>query len=240
MNGSTHFLAADDWLLTPFRLAVHSATKTAVVADLHLGYSQARRRSGDAVPLVSIETQLLPLRQACAALEIRELVVAGDLFESGLDADSIRRFRAVVDECRLRLTGVVPGNHDRGWRDFALELPMMPDGIDIGGWRIVHGDGPVSGDRILCGHHHPAWRSAGRTMPCYLVGPNRLVLPAFSTDAAGGDVRSRWPGYRAIVIEKDRLVDRGILRVAAGRSAFLGKTAYLAKRAGKPRRGPGH
>jgi hypothetical protein len=238
VNGSTHFLAADDWLLTPFRLAVHQPTKTAVVADLHLGYSQARRQSGDAVPHVSIETQLTPLRQACAALEIRELVVAGDLFESRLDAESITRFRAIVDACRLRLAGVVPGNHDRGWRDFADKLPMMPDGVEIGGWRIVHGDCDLPGGRIVCGHHHPAWRTTNRTMPCYLVGPNRLVLPAFSTDAAGGDVRSRWPGYRAIVIEKDRVVDRGILRVAASRPAFPGKTTYLAKRAGKPRRGP--
>jgi hypothetical protein len=216
VKGFPSYLVHDEWLLTPFRLAVHQPTKTAVVADLHLGYSQARRRSGDAVPHVAIEDQLAPLRQACTAYEIRDLIVAGDLCESRLDADLIVRLCSVLDECRVRLAGVVPGNHDRGWRDFAAELPMMSDGVELGDWRIVHGDGPVSPGRVVLGHHHPAWQTASRTRPCYLVGPSRLVLPAFSTDAAGGDVRSRWAGYRAIVIEEDRLVDRGVIRV--GRS----------------------
>src|SRR5438067_991701 len=36
----------DDWLLTPQRVAVHRPSGSAVVADLHLGYGQARRRGG--------------------------------------------------------------------------------------------------------------------------------------------------------------------------------------------------
>jgi metallophosphoesterase superfamily enzyme len=194
-----------------------------VIADLHLGYSQARRRAGDAVPEISIETQLAPLRQACAAIEIRDVIVAGDLCESRLDADIVGRFRGALDDCRLRLAGVVPGNHDRGWREFADELPLMPDGIELGGWRIVHGDGSLPPGRVVLGHHHPGWRTASRTLPCYVVGPNRLVLPAFSADAAGGDVRSRWPGCRAIVVDGDRLVDRGVLRPAGSRPAFPGR-----------------
>jgi uncharacterized protein len=223
VNGSTFYLVAEDWLLTPFRLAVHQPTRTAVIADLHLGYSQARRRSGDAVPEVSIEAQLAPLRQACAAIEIREVIVAGDLCESRLDADLVARFRKVLDDCRLKLASIVPGNHDRGWRDFADELPLMPDGIDLGGWRIVHGDDSLPAGRVVLGHHHPGWRMANRTLPCYVVSPHRLVLPAFSADAAGGDVRSRWPGYRAIVVDGDRLVDRGVLRLPGSRPAFPGR-----------------
>src|SRR5207253_695722 len=119
-------------------------------------------------------------------------------------ADLVARFRAVLDECEVKLAAVVPGNHDRGWRDFAAELPMMPDGVDLGDWRIIHGDTPVSHAHVVLGHHHPGWRSGSRTRPCYLVGSNKIVMPAFSTDAAGGDVRSRWVGYRAIVIEEDR------------------------------------
>src|SRR5262249_34562148 len=37
-----------DWLLTPERAAVHLPTATAIVADLHLGYNHARRRTGEA------------------------------------------------------------------------------------------------------------------------------------------------------------------------------------------------
>ena len=40
-----------DWLLTPARVAIHTPTRTAVLADLHLGYAEARHRTGEAVPL---------------------------------------------------------------------------------------------------------------------------------------------------------------------------------------------
>ncbi len=50
-----------DWHLTFRRIAIHVPTATAVVADLHLGYQDARRQCGDAIPSVDVETQLAPL-----------------------------------------------------------------------------------------------------------------------------------------------------------------------------------
>ena len=43
-------LVHDEWLLMPQRVAVHLPTATAVLSDLHLGYNEARRRDGEAVP----------------------------------------------------------------------------------------------------------------------------------------------------------------------------------------------
>jgi metallophosphoesterase superfamily enzyme len=48
----------DDWLLTPERAALHVPTATAVIADLHLGYAQARQQCGDAVPTADLDQQL--------------------------------------------------------------------------------------------------------------------------------------------------------------------------------------
>ena len=45
----------EDWLLTPYRAAIHLPTATAVIADLHLGYDQVRQRGGEAVPSSSFE-----------------------------------------------------------------------------------------------------------------------------------------------------------------------------------------
>src|SRR5207248_4306827 len=70
-----------DWLLTPQRVAVHLPSATGVVADLHLGYGQARRASGEAVPAPPLAAQLAPLRRALALHGARRLVVAGDLLE---------------------------------------------------------------------------------------------------------------------------------------------------------------
>jgi metallophosphoesterase superfamily enzyme len=47
--------------------------------------------------------------------------------------------------------------------------------------------------------------------PCYLQRRDRLVLPAFSRDAAGVNVLSdaRWQEYRCWIIAGDRVLDFG-------------------------------
>ena len=40
----------DEWQLLPQRFAVHEPSATAVLADVHLGYTAARQRLGDAIP----------------------------------------------------------------------------------------------------------------------------------------------------------------------------------------------
>jgi metallophosphoesterase superfamily enzyme len=207
VKGFAAYRVHDEWLLTPHRLALHEPTRTAVIADLHLGYSAARRRAGDAVPAVSLDDELLPLKRACAELDLRSLVIAGDLCESRWDERTIDRFLAILSDCRLTLTAVTPGNHDRGHGDFGHRIPLTPDGALVGRWRVLHGETPGPRGPTVIGHLHPAWHSR----PCFLVGPKRIVLPAFSADAAGGNVegRSQWLGHLAIVIEGNRLVDRG-------------------------------
>jgi len=203
-----------DWLLTPYRVAIHLPTRTAVIADPHLGYCDARRRSGDAVPEVSIDDQLAPLKTACALLDVTGLVVAGDLCEARLEAALIDQFLAFIEGCRLDLRAIVPGNHDRGWADFRGRMPMSPDGFALGTWTVIHGDRKLPAGSVVMGHVHPAWREGGKVQPCYLAGANRLVLPAFSLDAAGGAVNQalRWTGLQAFSIAGDRVVDRGLLR----------------------------
>ena len=78
-------IVLDDWLLTPARAAVHLPTATAVIADVHLGYGEARHRGGDAVPRQNVAAVLEPLRPCLTANAVRRLVIAGDLFEAGID-----------------------------------------------------------------------------------------------------------------------------------------------------------
>ena len=80
-------LVHNEWLLTPARIAVHSPTATAVLADLHLGYNDARRRDGEAVPPADLALILAPLQSVIATHDIRNVVIAGDLFEAGVNAD---------------------------------------------------------------------------------------------------------------------------------------------------------
>src|SRR6516225_9381522 len=146
----------DDWLLTPERAALHLPSATAVVADLHLAYGQARQRQGEAVPDSPLDPQLAPLAEVLGRHGVRRLVVAGDLLEDGRCSETAADFRRWLERAGVDLVAVVPGNHDR---DLA-GLPLSAEGVWLGGWRVVHGDGPLPDGPLVYGHEHPwvRWR----------------------------------------------------------------------------------
>jgi putative SbcD/Mre11-related phosphoesterase len=204
---------ARDWELTPARAAVHHASRTAVVADVHLGYAEARRRDGEAVPLVTVRDILAPLRAVFVAHDVRRLVIAGDLFEEGPVPGLIDDFLAWLQDERVELAAVVPGNHDR-LPATSRRLPVFADGFCIDDWHIVHGDGDRPPGPVVQGHEHPLLRwGNGLMAPCYLVRENHIVLPAFSPDAAGVNALHdpRWSSYRCCAIAGDRILDFGEL-----------------------------
>lgn len=203
----------EDWLLTPERAAVHLPTATAVVADLHLGYDRARRRTGEAVPEARLADVLAPLAAALARTGATRLAIAGDLFEDAWCPHLAAELREWLDGLGVELAGVVPGNHDRGLREEGGTLPVCPDGVNLGGWRVVHGDRDPPAGRVVCGHFHP-WLRRGRvSAPCYLVGEGSLVLPAFSPDARGVNVLQAacWRRHRCYAIAVGEVLDLGEL-----------------------------
>jgi putative SbcD/Mre11-related phosphoesterase len=202
----------DDWLLTPARAAIHLPSATAVVADLHLGYGEMRCRRGDAVPLASLAVSLAPLTALLARQRIARLIVAGDLFEARPTEAVVAQLQAWLAENGIELVGVVPGNHDRWLEDMPDFRALCAPGVVLGRWRIVHGDGELPAGPLVHGHEHPcvAWPGGVRA-PCFLVGKDHLVLPAFSTDAAGVNVRGveRWVAYRCCALAPDAVLDFG-------------------------------
>ncbi len=223
----------DDWFLTPHRLAVHEPTGTAVIADLHLGYSQARRARGDAVPLPDPARQFAPLRRAHEQAGFRRLVVAGDLFEKTFVPELHAEFRALLEGLGVEWVGLVPGNHDRAAARHAALVPLWPDGVTLGDWRVMHGDGAPGVGKCVIGHWHPCVRVEGRKLPCYLVSEDCVVLPAFSRDAAGVDVRrqARWQAFRRIAIAG---AARAGQPMKTARGTFRGPRVLLDARARLP------
>jgi putative SbcD/Mre11-related phosphoesterase len=201
----------DEWLLTPQRAAVHLPTGTAVVADLHLGYGAARRAAGEAVPVLPLEVTLQPLATLFARGQAQRLVIAGDLFEAGAHEETLRELLAWLRQTRVELAAVVPGNHDRGLSADG-ELPVCPEGVIVGDWRVVHGDGELPPGRVIHGHIHPCVRRGRLAAPCYLVGADRIVLPAFSADARGVNVvrESCWGAYRCCAVAEE-VIELGVV-----------------------------
>lgn len=190
--------------LTPGKLAHASgalwlaSSKTALLADIHLGYAWAQRRRGQLGPLVDggIRDRL---KAVLDELQPAHLVFLGDLVHAPKPDDEERKFICdTLAELRARtVLTLVRGNHDRGFaRDFAgcdVSVVDQWSGDDL---VAMHGDrdcGPPQTGYLAVGHHHPAYGvrdAAGvkQKMPVFLVGQRTFVLPAFSPFAAGLDV----------------------------------------------------
>lgn len=202
------------WVLSPEGAAIHRAERTAVIADVHLGYEWARGAAGDCVPPHSLGETVARLAAVLDRAPIATLIVAGDLVESHrpcrrTDAD-VRRLIDWLDARGVRLVAL-EGNHDRG-------RPGSPASAVVDGWTIAHGHRPMIGDHRIYGHYHPVVRSEGFAAPCFLAGPDRIVLPAFSANAAGCDVRTGpipadWldPSLRCLASTGAELLDFGPL-----------------------------
>jgi putative SbcD/Mre11-related phosphoesterase len=213
----------------PQGAAIHKGSRTAVIADVHLGYEWARGAAGDCVPAHSLDETVERLDSVLARRDIERLVVAGDLVESSrlchrTVADVFRLTRWLAGRgVRLVLT---LGNHDRGLAGAVTrsagtahaEAPVLTQSLCIDGWTIVHGHRSVRARRLVSGHYHPVLRASGQTAPCFLVSPERVYLPAFSRNAAGLDVtQARLPDtrnageLRCLASTGDELLDFGPL-----------------------------
>lgn len=202
-----------DWLLTPHRAALHRPSETAVVADLHLGYDLARCQTGEAIPALSIAEAVADLKRLFAGAAVRRLVVAGDLVENRAGKEQVQSLLAWLSTAGVELVALVPGNHDRA--NLFPGVPCFPEGFDLGGWRVVHGDRPLPEGSLILGHFHPCLRWGGTvSASCYLVGERHIVLPAFSRDAKGANVLGvrRWEAYRCAVVVGGEVLDFGGLK----------------------------
>ncbi len=225
-------LVEQDWLLTPECVAVHLPSHTAVVADLHLGYAEARRRRGEAVPGESVAEQLIPLHRVLERFHLARLVIAGDFLEDSRCHEARREFRSWLLQRRMEWIAVVPGNHDAKGTDLhktECGWQTHPEGVRLGEWHVVHGDGAVPAGATIHGHEHPCvrWSPKSRAIrprgehdriassliegPCYLAGPQRLILPAYSAEAAGVNILSarRWRAYHCFVVAANRVLALG-------------------------------
>ena len=187
----------DGWQFTPEGAAVHHGEQTAVIADLHLGYEWARGASGDCVIAHSLEETVARLTTLLSRSMPSRLIVAGDLRESARPcprtADDVRRLEAWLADRDVSLL-VLEGNHDVSFTP-SIKRPSrtlipLPTTCKVAGWTIGHGHRPIDGAQRISGHHHPVFRYQGIAAACFLVGPGRIILPAFSSNAAGCDIVS--------------------------------------------------
>jgi putative SbcD/Mre11-related phosphoesterase len=177
------------------------------VADLHLGYAWAQRNRGQLMPLSVPDDTAERITILLEEYRPRTLAVLGDIVHDTVPITEFRValhafLKAMETQVELRL---LAGNHDR-WLAREITQPLLHD-WQAGPHRFLHGDGhslisaksllqetQEAGGRLILGHEHPAIGISDGVahrarVPCFLASDHWLVLPAFSSWAAGSNVR---------------------------------------------------
>lgn len=180
-------------------------SRTAIVADVHLGYSWAQRRRGELGPLADFRTRE-KLFALVDQLEPSRIVFLGDLVHAPRPCAPEREW---IENILIELSGraalvSVRGNHDRAFgREFGHSAIEICESWSNGLVTAVHGDrldeAPTPElQTLIVGHLHPCLAvrdaaGASQKLPVFLVNRACMVLPAFSPFASGFDIACGLP-----------------------------------------------
>lgn len=156
------------------------ASRTAMVADVHLGYGWAQRRRGE-LGLVADSKSHPRLIEVVNELRPQRLVILGDLVHAPRPGKEERAaIEAVLRDLALRTEIVlVRGNHDRRFDRDSGDLSVRTvHGWQCEGCAAVHGDRlqttPIPEGHLVLGQLHPALKvrdAAGASQKLRLFSP---------------------------------------------------------------------
>lgn len=181
-------LAGERVVLHPYGALFWSRLNWLLLSDLHLGKAAHFRKAGLPLPEGSDARTLERLDILIAHFRPEQLVIIGDLFHSAFNHawDALQAW-CVNSPVPIHL---VPGNHDvLAERRYAeAGITVHPERLEALPFVLEHEapdpgcmPGPV---HRICGHTHPGVLLNGQAgqrlrLPCFLVGPNVTLLPAF-------------------------------------------------------------
>ncbi|HEU4372166.1 MAG TPA: ligase-associated DNA damage response endonuclease PdeM [Telluria sp.] len=184
--GETVLLLAEKALYWPAR-------RMLVVADIHFGKAASFRAQGVPVPRGTTSQNLAALDALMAAHDIAHIMFLGDFLHARAAHATATLAAMLAWRLRhptLKLT-LVRGNHDRHAGDPAasLAIEMVDEPYAMAPFSFCHHPDIVTGGYALAGHIHPSYLLATRfdalRLPCFVVGPRRMILPSFGAFTGG-------------------------------------------------------
>jgi len=184
-------------LLHPQRAAYWSATKTLLVADIHLGKEQVFARAGNPIPAGPSEADIDRLNKLVLKSGAARLLILGDLIHARPSASErwLDKLKAFLDKHRQLSVEVVAGNHDNPAGQLLIDhrIHWHTDPLHEGELVFQHEPGSDARGHVMCGHIHPCYRlSASRNdtvrAPVFWFGQYYTVLPSFGQFTGGHNV----------------------------------------------------
>jgi DNA ligase-associated metallophosphoesterase len=186
-------LAGEQLALLPQKAVLWPRERTLVVADIHFGKAASFRAHGVPVPRGTTTQNLDALDELIEMYEPERIVFLGD-FMHARAAHAPATQAALLAwrqrRPRLQLT-LVRGNHDLRAGDPAarLGIELVDEPFLVGPFAFCHHPGLDTPGYALAGHVHPAFLLASRfdalRLPCFVVGPRRMILPSFGAFTGG-------------------------------------------------------
>lgn len=161
-----------------------------VVADLHLGKALHFSAVGRFLPPYESDATLRKLDAEAQAAGADKIVLLGDAFHSTrLTADRDFLPRMIKFLARRAAPVFVLGNHDRPLARALEKLSCaLHEEWRVDVIRLRHEPDALMGPQIF-GHLHPCARVATRAgkqrRPCFVVGAETIVMPAFGALTGG-------------------------------------------------------
>jgi uncharacterized protein len=210
-------LAGEPVELLPERALWRPSVRTLLLADTHWGKAATLRHASMLIPPGTTCDDLSRLSGLLDSLLPERLIFLGDLIHARQGRhpktlEAVARWRRAYSELSVAL---VRGNHDyragdppEQWGFDCFDEPLRD-----GPFALRHVPGKEPGAYTLAGHLHPKARLRGRAgesvkLPCFRVGPESAILPAFSCLADGGGF-SPAVDERIYVIADDEVVEVG-------------------------------
>lgn len=186
-------VAGERVLLLPEKAVYWPAQAMLMIADIHFGKAAAFRAQGIPVPRGTTSENLHVLDTLIGRHGAQQVVFLGDFLHArAAHASATQRamlaWRASRPALRLML---VRGNHDRHAGDpaVALGIEMVDEPHACAPFAFCHHPDLATAGYALAGHVHPAWVLASRfdklRLPCFVVGPQRMILPSFGAFTGG-------------------------------------------------------
>ncbi|WP_219133841.1 ligase-associated DNA damage response endonuclease PdeM [Janthinobacterium sp. UMAB-60] len=184
------------WLLA-HKAVYWPARRMLIIADIHFGKAAAFRALGVPVPRGTTTQNLLALDALLASYACEEIVFLGDFLHAraahaAATVAAMLAWRARHRDVRLT---VVRGNHDAHAGDpaAALDIRMVDEPHQVGNLSFCHHPDTVAPGYVLAGHVHPVFHlradRGGLRLPCFLLGRERAILPAFGAFTGGHALR---------------------------------------------------
>lgn len=172
-------------LLTNQRAVFWPAQHALLLSDLHLGKAAHFRKNGIALPTQVTVQDIQRLKSLIDYYQPTQVMVVGDLLHAGANTE-LKLLKALIHQYPGTKFILIKGNHDR-FPDYELldmGIHHISDALHMEGIDLLH-QAPVTKGLCITGHIHPGVSlqfpdKKKLRLPCYVVTPNQLILPAFS------------------------------------------------------------